>query len=302
MGNIRRHRAFTLIELLVVIAIIAVLIGLLLPAVQKVREAAQRVKCMNNLKQMVVGFHNFHSAYGRLPPAFENAATVTSDISPGWGWATIILPYVEQEPLYKLIDPQKTGPNRFGGGNNPANPTPVTQTILSLFRCPSDNGPDINTLRNFFPTSNYRVICGTDSSGIFLANEDRGGAMFQNSKIRLEEILDGTTNTVCIGECIFDDTLPVALQKWAAIWPGMIGGFTGTTGYGIRISDVMWHLDENSAKINGEAPQAFSSRHPGGAFMAFCDGSVRFFREGGNPSLVKWLGGRKDGVIVNPDF
>jgi prepilin-type N-terminal cleavage/methylation domain-containing protein/prepilin-type processing-associated H-X9-DG protein len=281
----RRLAGFTLIELLVVIAIIAVLIGLLLPAVQKVRESAARTQCSNNLHQMCVALHSYAGVNHCFPPAYK-----APNLDPGWSWAAFIMPHVEQDNLYSGL-----GVNRLiGGGANPALPTPLCQTPLSLFRCPSDRGPALNPLRLNYAMSNYRAVAGPITYPFFFVNQDMGGVMFQNSRIRIEQIKDGTSNTLAVGECIFDDVT----GKRAALWAGMTGLRDGS----IWISDVMWWVDNDTATINGPAPQAFSSRHQGGAFFGFCDGSVRFFKDGLDPNVVRWLAGRDDGHIVNIDF
>jgi prepilin-type N-terminal cleavage/methylation domain-containing protein len=288
-----RRSAFTLIELLVVIAIIGILIALLLPAVQKVREASNRTKCQNNMKQMCIALHTYNNLYGQFPPAYK---TATASTQPGWGWATLTLPLTEQDPLYKTLDPENV---KFGMGNNPAHPyhhpNGITQTKLSLYRCPSDRAPDLNTYRLEHATSNYRAVMGPDpGSNNFVANKDYKGVMMQNSKIRFAQITDGTSNTVVIGECMWDDLT----EKWAALWPGMSGLRQGK----IYISDVMWWMDPISSQVNGEAPQAFSGRHVGGCFFGFGDGSARFWRVGGDPTKLQWLAGRDDGKLVEYDF
>ena len=142
--------------------------------------------------------------------------------------------------------------------------------------------------------SNYRAVAGPRGAGFFLPGFDYGGILYQNSSTKFRDILDGTSNTLVVGECLYDENT----NKRGAIWAGMTGFRNGT----VWIGDVMWWFDADSARINGPGPHAFSSRHPGGANFSFCDGSSRFLREGGDVETIRFLAGRDDGVLVNSDF
>jgi prepilin-type N-terminal cleavage/methylation domain-containing protein/prepilin-type processing-associated H-X9-DG protein len=280
-----RQSAFTLVELLVVIAIVAILIGLLLPAVQRVREAAARTKCANNLKQLSLGLNNYASMYGAYPPGYK-----APGYGVGWGWGAFILPFVEQQALATALGvPDKP----FGDGVSLAPPTPLTQTPLSVFVCPSDTGPALNPLKRYHAKSNYRGICGPMIPLYFYPDSDYGGVLFQNSKIRVMDITDGTSNTLALGECMSDETAGYV----AALWVGM-----ECSQGSVYVSDCFWSVDNGDFRINGPGTQAFGSRHAGGgAQFGFCDGSVHFIRDTADVTKVQILAGRNDGLIADPD-
>jgi len=208
-----RRRAFTLIELLVVIAIIAILIGLLLPAVQKVREAAARMSCSNNLKQLALGLHNYHDQNQRLPPGAANDRPPFGNGTNGWGssWKVYILPFIEQDNIFRQWQF-----NNSSGYTNAANITLINNILIKPFRCPSSPVPDTaprggtggplqmtsytgiaGSVANVtpLPTPIYTATC-CSGSGLTTDN----GTLYGGSTVTLVAITDGTSNTWLIGE------------------------------------------------------------------------------------------------------
>jgi prepilin-type processing-associated H-X9-DG protein len=256
---------------------------------------------------MIIGLHNYHSAVGHFPPAFANprSAPYPDYFSASWAWSSFLLPYVEQGDLARQLN---VGENTRPGGATPAVqslmpshlPNNLGQVRLKIFRCPSDTGPDTNPNRSNLSLSNYRAVAGPYTYPTITRHQDFGGVFWHNSNIPIPSILDGTSNTLAIGECMFD---PLS-GKTACLWVAMSGWVPpGASSRTVRISDVMWYVDQATAQVNGTAPQAFSSRHDGrGAYFGFCDGSVRFFRTGADPDKIRYLAGRNDGIVVNPEF
>jgi prepilin-type N-terminal cleavage/methylation domain-containing protein/prepilin-type processing-associated H-X9-DG protein len=246
-----KRLGFTLIELLVVIAIIAILIGLLLPAVQKVREAAARSQCQNNLKQMGLAMQSYHDNFKCFPPAFTNTPTQPTT---NWSWSVCLLPYLEQGPLYTILNP--TGVNEAQSGN--------TNIAISVFLCPSDptpgpTNPKIATAAGAYGKSNYTVSEQISDGG---------------SKYRIGQITDGTSNTLMIGERDMTNQFAAA---WAARDKNTGTGTAAVVGRPTWPINTVWtgaYDGTTNCKVF-----SWSSFHRGGANFVFCDGSVHFLSE-----------------------
>ncbi len=280
MKTLPRH-GFTLIELLVVIAIIAVLIGLLLPAVQKVRDAAARSTCQNNLKQMGIALHSYHDVNKSLPQGFGNLATVGGTAS-GWGWAALILPQMEQEPLYTQL-------NIAGGDTTiPATANSLTQTRIAAYRCPSDGGAPTNNLRGNHATANYAGVYGAHDQDLNALVTRPNGMLWQNSKVIFGDVPDGLSNTLVVGERRFTNGAGPN-QKNGAIWMGR-----GPGGGNAATVHTIWG-DSAIFKLNGTQAYAFSSNHTNAVGFVLGDGSVRHIRDSINGTTLNNLAARNDG-------
>lgn len=332
--NVRKPRGFTLVELLVVIAIIGILIGMLLPAVQQVREAARRSACSNNLKQMCLGAHNFESARGGFPAGYYDyyesalAGDLAGPAASAWnldsdfGWAAMLLPFVELNAEFESLDvgvsqlhviiTACTGP--AGGAGVTDYPAAyqdfvkATSTAPAVFQCPS--GLDACMITSFagynrstgIARTNYVGCMGNTRNGSALEFDD-GGVFGHKKERKISAIYDGTSNTIMIGERGSHES-----DRDVATWLGpdkSVGNgsnskkVVGTTRY--VLNPLVTDLSANVF--------SFSSEHAGGANFGFADGSIHFINETVEYNFVSFtdkstwgtyqkLGDREDGYSL----
>jgi prepilin-type N-terminal cleavage/methylation domain-containing protein/prepilin-type processing-associated H-X9-DG protein len=314
------HRAFTLVELLVVIAIVAVLIGLLLPAVQKVREAAGRLKCASNLKQLALAAHNHHDARGSFPTGLHmGVLREPGRYAEGTTWVVELLPFIEQDGLYKKWDYGDFRNNVAGGMNA------TTAQIIQIRRCPSDqlnlwvyvdvNHTVIPEAWGYYGLGTY---CGNAGGRSYPWDQQtRDGIFALDSKVRLADVTDGSSNTFLFGERSHRDPeydriadvghsnafYPLADKGH---WGGVLATQPGGPMHNITLSSAVpinYRVPADTPV--GDRPTiydrlcAFGSLHPGGANFAFADGSVRFLSDSTPLPILQALSTRAGGEVVS---
>jgi prepilin-type N-terminal cleavage/methylation domain-containing protein/prepilin-type processing-associated H-X9-DG protein len=301
----------TLVELLVVITIVGLLIALLLPAVQSAREAARRVQCANNLKQIGLALHNYHGSIGAFPPAYVSAVRPGEDnypeLGPGWGWGAMILGQLEQSPLFDAIN--------FERPITDAASATARRAVLSAFLCPSST-PD-GPVRVTGDEAQKVVLVADLAAGQYVASAGQGeveelpgsnnGLLFRNSCVAFRDVADGLGQTLLVGER--------SRNLADATWVGAVatGHVCTNPRWPVRdcaTSNVMvmantgpWPDEPwvNVPNHRDSKADDYWSLHPGGCNFLLGDGSVRFIKESVNPTVFSALASRAGGEVVGAD-
>ncbi|TWU26592.1 Type II secretion system protein G precursor [Novipirellula galeiformis] len=330
----RSKRGFTLVELLVVIAIIGVLVGLLLPAVQAAREAARRMSCSNNMKQIGLALHNYHSAFKKFPYSAAGFGSMTSGSAVAGltkvrnhrGWIGL-LPYIEQQALYDQTDlslatgayERDTSKSTISGPKpgEPGNANDiVVSTVVEAFMCPSDTNPTnytttssphysispgTTTLQGAFTNYDFSVRRASESTPKWSEDSMTSRRMFGiDDWSRMRDLTDGTSNTIAVAETLRSVINGVA-QTWGyAKWVG--SGVDSAWARGINDNACCgWDSPPNSrAQLPSRLGEwsTSGSLHPGGAQFTLADGSVRFLSDSTESTIMLRLGYIADGQVL----
>jgi prepilin-type N-terminal cleavage/methylation domain-containing protein/prepilin-type processing-associated H-X9-DG protein len=313
MNHLRK--GLTLIELLVVIAIIAVLIALLVPAVQKVREAANRMTCVNNLKQIALAAQDYHGDHKRFPVGARFPVDVGGRPALGTTLWVELLPYIEQGNLHRKWD-YNDNRNNVAGERNA-----TTAYVLKILLCPSDplpepvfeltSVPGPSWYSGFYGVSSYGGNHGKRSVPTASSPSTQDGIFFIDSSVRVADITDGTSNTLLFGERFHHD--PEFDRLRSVVWPGTSSPLWGWSRWGYVVSpgaNASVTLS-TPVPVNYRVPPegdlstlqnrvcAFGSVHPGGANFAFADGSVRFLSDSIPLATLQALSTRAGGEVVS---
>jgi prepilin-type N-terminal cleavage/methylation domain-containing protein/prepilin-type processing-associated H-X9-DG protein len=323
MRSLQRRGGFTLIELLVVIAIIGVLIGLLLPAVQKVREAANRSKCQNSLKQLGLALHNYESTYQQFPYAGKSYGWCDGTTDPAaynHHGLMLLMPFLEQQALFAKFDPKQASGYLNSPANSWTNNTPplagsaannaaLAADRIPLLHCPSDSGSPSGLTGVYGPISgvtgaktNYDfVVSYTDNvCNNWRTSPTSTRRMFgENSITRIADIIDGTSNTMAMAETLYDVSngrCPAwGYRGWVQVGVDPVGELTDPTS--VNLWQESWTANPRVGQL-ATWWAAFGSLHPGGANCVFADGSVHFMSETTTRGLLTNLSMMADGSVI----